>query len=138
MGALFTYLPLILQFVDLIPKIKTAWDVATGNSLHKIGEVISGTPLLKELADAGGQLFPKLDPALHAAAAALVVAHPDATSWLQGALNAVDNAGLTVDGQYGPKTRAAVEAFQTKQGLHVTGMASDLENAALQALLPKL
>ena len=60
------------------------------------------------------------------------------TSWLQAALNAVDNAGLAVDGHYGPKTRAAVEAFQTKKGLKVTGFASDLENAAIMAALSAL
>ncbi len=138
MQALLGYLPLILQFAQLIPQIKSAWDSSATNSIGKVGAVLTGTQLVPQLEQMGAALFPKLAPTLHAAAAALVVAHPDATSWLQGALNAVDNAGLAVDGHYGPKTRAAVEAFQTKHGLKVTGFASDLENSAISAALAAL
>jgi peptidoglycan hydrolase-like protein with peptidoglycan-binding domain len=138
MLALLGYLPLILQFVQLISQIKSAWDSSPTNSLGKIDAVLTGTQLVPQLEQMGAQLFPKLAPSFHAAAAALVVAHPDATSWLQAALNAVDKAGLAVDGHYGPKTRAAVEAFQTKHGLAVTGFASDLENSAIMAALAAL
>jgi len=41
---------------------------------------------------------------------------------LQTALNAVDGAGLLVDGVFGPDTAAAVEDFQRGQGLTVTGV----------------
>lgn len=40
---------------------------------------------------------------------------------LQAALNATTSTGLAVDGWWGPKTRAAVVAFQRDQGLGVTG-----------------
>lgn len=138
MGALLGYLPIILQFVQLIPQIKTAWDSSATNSLGKVNAVLTGTSLVPQLEALGAQLFPKLAPTFHSAAAALVVAHPDATSWLQGALNAVDHAGLAVDGHYGPKTRAAVEAFQAKKGMKITGFASDLENSAIMAALSAL
>ncbi len=138
MLALMQYIPIIIQFAQLIPQVKSAWDSATTNSLGKVNAVLTGTQLVPQLEALGAQLFPKLAPTLHAAAAALVVAHPDATSWLQGALNAVDHAGLEVDGHYGPKTRAAVEAFQAKKGLKVTGFASDLENSAIMAALGAL
>lgn len=134
-GSILQYLPVLLQFAKLVPAVKTAWDSSTGNTLSKVNAVIHGTQTVPMLEALGAQLFPALAPSIHAAAAAVVMAHPDATSWLQAALNVVDNAGLVVDGHYGPKTRAAVEAFQRKKGLSVDGFAGDLENAAIIAAL---
>ncbi|WP_295034581.1 peptidoglycan-binding protein [uncultured Microbacterium sp.] len=54
---------------------------------------------------------------------------------LQEALNAVAGAGtLTVDGAYGPKTRAAVTYFQRTQGLTVDGDAGPKTLAKLAAV----
>jgi peptidoglycan hydrolase-like protein with peptidoglycan-binding domain len=53
---------------------------------------------------------------------------------LQLALNAKDNAGLTVDGRYGPATTDAVEAFQKQHGLTVDGLAGPPTIAAIKAL----
>lgn len=137
-GAIIGYLPSILSFIQLIPQIKSAWDSSTTNTMGAVQNVIQNTQLVPLLEQIGAQLFPNLAPTIHAAAAAVVMAHPDATSWLQSALNVVDNAGLAVDGHYGPKTRAAVEAFQAKKGLKVTGWASDIENSAILAALTAL
>lgn len=41
--------------------------------------------------------------------------------WLQNALNQYQNAGLSLDGSYGPATKAAVRAFQQNTGLSVDG-----------------
>ena len=41
--------------------------------------------------------------------------------WLQNALNQYQNAGLSLDGSYGPATKAAVRAFQQNAGLSVDG-----------------
>ena len=41
--------------------------------------------------------------------------------WLQNALNQYQNAGLSLDGIYGPATKAAVRAFQQNAGLSVDG-----------------
>jgi peptidoglycan hydrolase-like protein with peptidoglycan-binding domain len=41
---------------------------------------------------------------------------------IQSALNAQINAGLIVDGRYGPQTTAAVRVFQSRKGLAVTGI----------------
>lgn len=41
---------------------------------------------------------------------------------LQAALNQADRAGLTVDGDYGPMTKAAVTAYQTGHGLSPNGV----------------
>jgi hypothetical protein len=53
------------------------------------------------------------------------------TMTLQTALNAVDNAGLTVDGIFGNGTKAALEAFQSGHSLSVDGVAGPLTFAAL-------
>src|SRR5690348_12534875 len=51
---------------------------------------------------------------------------------IQTALNK-DGAGLAVDGIYGPKTRAAIENFQKKNDLKVTGHA---DRATMHKLNP--
>ncbi|MDQ3654922.1 MAG: penicillin-insensitive murein endopeptidase [Chloroflexota bacterium] len=54
-------------------------------------------------------------------------------SWVQDSLNRVNGAGLTVDGRFGPKSRAAVQAFQRRQGLPADGVVGPLTEAALVA-----
>jgi len=53
---------------------------------------------------------------------------------IQAALNNKDAAKLAVDGVYGPKTRAALEDFQKKNDLKVTGRA---DHATLRKLQPE-
>lgn len=54
-----------------------------------------------------------------------------ATTWLQYALNAVSDAGLTVDGSYGSLTQAAVLAYQETNDLDADGLAGPLTLAAI-------
>lgn len=54
------------------------------------------------------------------------------TVWLQGALNVLDKAGLTVDGSYGRRTKMAVITFQTAHGLTPDGLTGPLTEAALE------
>jgi len=59
-------------------------------------------------------------------------------TWLQETLNKVDNAGLTIDGDYGTSTKKAVTAFQTKHGLVADGWAGVTTSAELFAALQKM
>ncbi|WP_232376486.1 C40 family peptidase [Amycolatopsis aidingensis] len=52
---------------------------------------------------------------------------------VQRALNAAQSAGLAVDGQYGPKTVAAVRDYQSAKGLGVDGIVGPNTWKALQA-----
>ncbi len=140
-----SFLPIL---IPLLQSVSQAWGSSTGNSLQKVGSIIAHAPaeLVDELASLGGKLFPNLDPALHAAAAALLAAesHTGAASWVQGALNIAQSAGivkfgpaLVIDGRWGPKSTAALKALQTHLGLPVTGMFADAEFQALNAILAK-
>ena len=58
-----------------------------------------------------------------------------AVAWLQVCLAVrAGHAGLSIDGGYGPATRAAVTAFQTQASLPPTGDADGPTCAALAAL----
>lgn len=145
MQAFLTYLPVLIQLVGEIPNIRTAWNSAATGGMSAVNAVLQKTNLVAKLADIGSALFPKLDPALHAAAAALVVAHPNNTSWAQSALNLLADTGyiqmtgrLVVDGHWGPRTMLAVEALQTKLGLPVNGFIADAEYNAISGLLAKV
>jgi peptidoglycan hydrolase-like protein with peptidoglycan-binding domain len=50
---------------------------------------------------------------------------------VQQQLNALIDAGLTVDGQFGPSTEHAVRAFQAQNGLEVDGLVGPATMAAL-------
>ncbi len=152
MNWITAFLPLL---IPLLTSISNAWGSATGNSLQKVGGILAHAPadLVNELTAVGAALFPQLDPALHAAAAALLAAesHTGAAAWVQGALNiaqagkAVEFSGsgtgantpLVVDGIWGKRSTAALKAFQAKLKLPVTGMFADAEFSALESLLAK-
>jgi murein L,D-transpeptidase YcbB/YkuD len=55
--------------------------------------------------------------------------------WLQKALNKLINAKLVVDGDYGPKTKAAVKEFQRRYGLVVDGIAGPKTKAKIRRLV---
>ena len=57
----------------------------------------------------------------------------DTTSWLQDALNRLGaTPKLTVDGQYGPGTTAAVRWFQALAGVPIDGVAGEVTRAAIK------
>ena len=65
------------------------------------------------------------------AAKSHAMTHSQRVERLQTALNA-NGAQLTVDGKMGPKTRAALEAFQKAHGLKATGRVDKATIAALR------
>lgn len=142
MSLLIGILPSLLQ---LAPKVIAVWEgTASDNSLVKVVAVVQQTPIADVLAKIGAAQFPKLAPELQAAAAALVHGHPNGTSYAQEALNLIESTGyiaygppLVVDGYWGPKTMAAVDALQTKLGLPVNGFLGDLEYSVIGALLAR-
>ncbi len=146
LGLLTTFLPLLIQLIAAFPAIKTAWDAAPKNSLGAVANAVQTAlppALVNQLAEAGAVLFPKLSPEFHAAAAALLIAHPNSIAWAQSTLNLLASTGyvsfqkLNVDGIYGPHTAAAIKACQTKMGLPVTGILADAEFTMLASLLSK-
>lgn len=89
----------------------------------------------------GKTFFPKVAPA-QAPLAAAILFDPDTTTFVQNALNtyfakAADFIALKVDGDYGPKTQAAVAKFQAlfPDLLKVDGWAGEKTKAVLTALL---
>lgn len=58
------------------------------------------------------------------------------TRAIQQALNRAIGAGLAVDGNFGPKTAAAVRTFQSRNGLAATGVVDNATRARLFAAPP--
>lgn len=128
------FLPLILQILDLIPKIQGA--IKSGGSVPDLVRNIA-PEVLPVLQQVGNALFPALDPTKATQAGALMIT-PEMVKEVQNKLNAkgyTDDAGaaLVADGSYGAKTKQAVSKFQKDKGLTVDGWAGSLTQAALNA-----
>jgi len=135
------YLQILQLAIKYGPAVKGLIDVATSNAdlVSKIRESVA--PLAGVLEGLGAQFFPKVAPQIHIAAAAMASFDPNITAWVQKAINQFmsPTPPLVVDGVYGPKTRAAVEAFQAKYGLTVDGFAGQITQALISNLLtPKV
>src|SRR5258708_21541827 len=119
------FLALLPTIIQAASSIKGLIDMAVSHTdlITKIKAEFSGIAGLME--QYGAQFFPKVAPELHIAAAAMTAFDPNVTKWVQGCLNSwnVPSPNLVVDGHYGPKTKAAVEVFQTAHGLAVDGWA---------------
>jgi lysozyme family protein len=124
-----TYGPTVLRLIN-----STLTNADLGDALKK-----EAGPIVKMLEEIGAKNFPNAAPAIHAIGGAILAFDLDTTKWLQGALNNLGaSPTLVVDGQYGARTAAAVEAIQTQYGLKVDGLAGNVTRAAINALLQKL
>lgn len=129
-----TFLPSI---VSAVSTIKSIIDVANSN-LDVVTKIKTAVPGLVSLLESyAAQAFPQVAPELHVAAAVMTAFDPNVTKWVQGSLNVLlsPSPALTVDGIYGPKTTAAVQALQAKLGLKVDGWAGVLTQNAISAAL---
>jgi murein L,D-transpeptidase YcbB/YkuD len=122
------------------PIIKGILDAAMSNSGIVAAIEAEAKPIAGLLEQIGASLFPKAAPELHVVAGAVAAFDPNTTKWLQGELNALlsPSPDLVIDGIYGPKTTAAVEAFQQANGLKIDGVAGEITKAALDAALAHL
>ena len=137
------WLSLIPLFISATTSIKQIIDVANSNT-DIVSRIKAEVPLVANALETyGSKLFPKAEPALHIAAAAMAAYDPNVTKWLQGSLNVLSPTlglsapNLQVDGIYGARTRAAVEAVQAKMGLTVDGWAGQITQAAIASALTK-
>lgn len=133
-------LSVIQLVVGLAPAIKGIYDAATSNAgvVDEIKKL--SAPLATLLQQIGQEFFPKANPTIAIVGGLVAAFDPNTTKWLQGSLNTLLalNPPLVVDGQYGPKTKAAVEQMQAKLGLTVDGLAGKLTQATIDAAIAKL
>lgn len=129
MEQVITLLPTILRIINLAQQVQQR--VNAGDTLAKAMQRISGSDLDAVLAQLGKTLFPAVAGEQAPAAAAAALFLPERVKWIQVALNALGE-NLDVDGDYGPKTKAAVEKFQKAKGLCIDGWAGDATATALQ------
>jgi peptidoglycan hydrolase-like protein with peptidoglycan-binding domain len=128
-------IPTIIRIVDFMKRVFTQ-----GLSINSLGTIFQNEDVKTVFTMLGELLFPKVRPELQAAAAAAALYAPDYVMKVQNAANVLLslNPPLDVDGHYGPKTKAAVEALQKKLGLEqVDGWVGDKSMAAIQAALLK-
>ena len=133
-------LSLVTGLLPLATQIGQLWENSAG--FAKIAATLLNSPALKSLEEVGAAMFPGVDKAIQTVLAALHLAYPQSTKWIQTSLNAIQSLGvikfgdpLVVDGLFGPKTFAAVVVLQAHLGLKVTGAVTDLEYAAINKLL---
>lgn len=131
-GALIGLLPTVLQAVQVAENIMA--DRKAGSGLSVADTISKEAPnVVSIFQQIGASLFPSVPPAQQTAAAATALSVGTVQA-IQSALNAKMAAGstpLVVDGVYGAKTKAAVLAFQTANGLKADQWAGALTQAAL-------
>lgn len=130
MPDLFKYLPIIMQLLNLLPKIQTA--LKSGESITDLLNTLA-PELLPILQVLGQAFFPGASDTTQAGALVLSI---DVVRGIQQKLNAqgfTDANGnkLTEDGSYGSLTKSAVSKFQAAKGLKVDGWAGPKTMTAL-------
>jgi peptidoglycan hydrolase-like protein with peptidoglycan-binding domain len=140
MMSIMAIVSLISGLIPIATEIGHLWENSAG--FGAIATAIMKSPALKALEEFGASLFPSADKKIQAVLAAIHLGYPESTKWVQTSLNAIEKTGfikfgdpLVVDGQFGPKTFAAVVVLQAKLGLHVTGAVAEVEYTAINKLI---
>lgn len=130
----------ISGLIPVAQKIGKIWESSGG--FNAIAEEILNSGIINSLEEVGAQLFPQVEKKIQSVLAAIHLGYPDATKWIQKALNTIQATGyihfgdpLVVDGVFGPLTYAAVVVLQAKVGLKPTGAVADAEYKVINALL---
>ena len=142
MLSIMAIVSLVSGLIPIATQIGQLWESSAG--FGAIATAIMKSPALKSLEDFGAALFPSAAKAIQPVLAAIHLGYPQSTTWAQTALNAIQATGfisfgtpLVVDGQFGPKTFAAVVVLQAKLGLPVTGAIAEAEYTAINKLIGK-
>lgn len=137
MENIFSLFPLIMQAINLAPKVITA--LKTGGSVISVLQEF-GPDAIDLLKGVGKSIWPDLTPENQVQAAALKVYDIETVKFVQDALNKLGaSPQLVVDGSYGKMTKAAVTAFQTKLKVEPSdGWAGAITQAALHNEVNKL
>lgn len=131
------WLNIIQLAIQYAPTVKAIIDEARSND-EIVTKVTQLAPTIGAVvADLGAKLFPHSTKSLQTVGAAIAAFDPNTTKWLQKSLNGMlsPSPNLEVDGIYGQKTIAAVQALQKQLGLQVDGIAGKVTQAAIQAAL---
>lgn len=135
-------LSIISLVTELIGPVETIVTEAQTNDdiitkIQKLSPTLAGV-----LTGIGGELFPSAKPTLQLIGGLVASFSPSTVKWIQGSLNTLLGSALSpqlvVDGSYGPKTIAAVEQLQTQYGIAIDGIAGQVTQGLIQALVNKL
>lgn len=136
----------ILSIVSLVTEfygpVKTIIEEAQTND-DIVTKITKLSPTLGGLiTNLGAEIFPKATPQLQLIGGLVASFSTSTVKFIQGGLNTLLgsalNPPLVVDGKYGPKTIAAVEQLQTKYGIKVDGIAGQVTQGLIQALVNKV
>lgn len=126
---------LFMRVAPIIPQLIDAYKNGTLVEFLKT----QGSGLWSALLEIVKELFPGLAPEQAVQAAVLVAFDPSTVKKIQSGLNRLGQSPVLVeDGDYGPKTKAAVEAFQKAHDLVVDGWAGPKTETAVQVEVNKL
>jgi peptidoglycan hydrolase-like protein with peptidoglycan-binding domain len=135
-SSFLAYVPTLIKYGSVV---KDILDMAKSNSdvLAKLSE--QAKPIIGFLEQYGAALFPNAAKDIQAVGGAIAAYDPNVVKWVQGAYNEIMKplSPLTVDGIYGPLTRAAVSKLQEKFGLKVDGLAGRITQSAIDAYFAK-
>lgn len=130
-SSLFSLMPVLMKAFKVAQEISSSSKSGTG-----VIDIIKdkGDDVLDIVTQVGTQLFPNLPKEEQVQAGALRFS-PQLVTKIQGQLNKLGaNPKLVTDGDYGPRTKAAVTKFQSEHGLDADGWAGPITQAELNKL----